>query len=335
MILVPSFASAQDTIIDGSVRAGVEHDNNALRNEDEATPDFLARYFTNVTLTTRAMPRAYITVDLNHGGKFFYEVADADTLLTQVYLGYRQQFVDVFGIYMSVDVKDRTERISDRDYNRGAIGGGIDLTFGDFSARAGASVRYFAFKPSAESSSSSFEGTSRLNYNFTDDFVAGVGYTLARRGFDTPRFELDGDQVVPDQENDRRDLLHLASASIGYRGPVVVDFLYYYILNDSNSYGQNFNRHAFELTITAPLFWEILLTAHAEVQRTTFDDPVILDAITFIDEDNRNSLVASVARPLFDESWEFEIRYSLFLDEFGADSEYQRQTVMTAIGYLF
>ncbi|MEZ4459596.1 MAG: hypothetical protein R3E66_07660 [bacterium] len=322
--------------VSGSVRAGMEYDDNALRTEAvEPVPDFLARYFTALTMQyPAAAPRSSFVFDLAHGGKFFMAEPDADTLLTQVYVGYQQRLGQPIGIYAQLDIKDRTERISRRDYNRGGGGAGLDVFLGDFSLRTGVAARYFAFKPSPDASSSNVESSSRVRWDFLPSAYAALSYTYARRAFSTTRFLLRDGLVEEDPNVERSDTFHVVSASVGWRGPVVLEAAYAYSVNDSNSYGQNLGRHSADLTGTAALPWQLFLSAHLELQRTTYEDPVLIDADFLVDEDNRNSLVGSVARALGD-SWEVEVRYSLYLQEFGVGSDYSRQTVMLAAGYLF
>ena len=73
---------------------------------------------------------------------------------------------------------------------------------------------------------------------------------------------------------------------------------------------------------------------HVELQRTFYDNPLLLDASLQVDEDNRNALIVSLARTL-GQSWEIEGRYSLYVQEFGNASDYRRQTIFLALGYIF
>ncbi len=331
-------ASAQDQYVAGGVRAGAEFDSNANRLEGEqARADFLARYFANVALQGRAGSRGSVTFDVNHGGKFFAEQADADTLLTQVALGYRHRLTSNVGAWTQFDIKDRTERISIRDYNRGGLAGGLDLSIGDVFARAGAGWRYFAYKPSPEFSSSNVEGQASVGWQFAERWQASLGYTFAHRDFDTPRLTVDSSDstsIASVAAEERSDRFHFGQLSVAFRGPVIAQATYALAINTSNSFGQGLTRHILDLTITSELFWDLLASARLELQRTSYADPVLIDASFIIDEDNRNAIVASLARPFLGD-WEVELRYSVYLQEFGVGSDYSRQTVLLAVGYLF
>jgi hypothetical protein len=330
-------ATAQDQFVSGGVRAGAEFDTNANRLEgDDADADGLARYFATLALQARAGQRGALSLDVNHGGKFFVEQVEADTLLTQITLGYRHRLGGGFGAWTNFDIRDRTERVSLRDYNRGGLAGGLEATFGDVFGRVGAGWRYFAYKPSPEFSSSNIEGTMNAGWRFHPRWMATVGYTLAQRDFDTPRLIVDpeDDVGIVETDTEREDLFHFAQVGAEYRGVVIAQAQYALAINRSNSFGQALTRHALEFTLTAGLFWELLASAQLGLQRTSYADPVLIDASFIIDEDNRNALIASLARPFLD-NWEVEVRYALYLQEFGVGSDYSRQTVMLAVGYLF
>ena len=337
----------------GTLRVGVEYDDNALRLEGErARADAVARYFASLGIITPGIADGIASLDLDHGGKFFVREAGADTLLTQLQLAYQQPLAEHVGAFFALEMKDRTERVSQRDYNRGGLGAGIDLFAGPVFARIGGAWRYFAYKPNPESSSSNLEGSLRLRYAIRPDLFLSAGYTIARRGFDTAPLVLEAEDeasvasVSAVATGTREDTFHVGSVGVGYRGPVVVDASYGYAINTSNSYGQGLTRHGLDLTATLPLFWDLFASAHVELQRTAYDDPVLIDASFIVDEDNRNAFVASLARPLFagwagewaegwGEDWEVELRYSLYGQEFGVGSDYRRQTLLLALGYLF
>lgn len=333
--LVPCGAFAQEVQTTGTVRTGMEWDDNVLRTEgEERVSDFLARYFTSVGIGARVFERGTVVFDATHGGKFFVSEAESDELLTALALIYQQRFTPWLGLYAQLDMKDRTERISFRDYNRGGASAGLDFRFSDFVIRAGVGARYFAFKPAPDASSSSAEGQLRLAWEVIPNLRLGAGYTLARRAFDTNRFVLDEDGVFMDEKALREDQFQVVQAFVSWRGPVVLEGSYVFSQNDSNSYGQELTRQGVDVVATAPLLWNFFASLRLEVQRTTYGDPVLIDADFLLDEDNRNSLVGSLART-FGDSWEAEVRYSLYLQEFGVGSDYRRQTVMLAMGYLF
>jgi hypothetical protein len=167
-----------------------------------------------------------------------------------------------------------------------------------------------------------------------------VGYGLTQREFTTSRFVSDPDPAEPStirlRQTDalRRDSFHSANAAVQWQGPLVVELAYHYSNNQSNSYGQGLKRHSADLTLTAPLIWELFVSANLGLQRTLYDDAVLVDANFRVDEENRNQAVVALQLPFLD-GWDAELRYSLFAQEFGGGGDYGRQTLMFALGYTY
>lgn len=324
--------------VSGSVRAGAEYDDNVFRLEgDEREGGFLSRYFGTLDLATRAQQRSVVAASLSHGGKFFFanEQGAADTLLSQASIGYRYRIWQPFGVWVQADLRDRTERILKRDYTTGGIGTGLESGLGPASLRLGGAGRFFAYKPNPEASSANLEGLASASFDVGGGLSFSLGYTVARRAFDTDRFQREGEDVVAIEGELRRDVFHVSRVGVGYRSRQFVGELSYgYSANTSNSFGQGLRRHAVNLTLTAPLPWRLFASLHAELQRTTYDDPVRIDATFLVDEDNRNAGVLSLVRAI-GEHWEVETRYSVYLQEFGVGGDYSRQTFFLAGAYLF
>ena len=331
-------ATAQDARLAGSIRVGAEYDDNVFRREgDEREGGFLSRYFAALDLATRGDKKTVGTASFSHGGKFFFlgEHAPADTLLSQAALGGQHRLVPALTLWVNGDLRDRTERILKRDYTTGGIGGGVMSTLGPVSLRGGGAARYFAFKPNPDASSANIEGVASASIEVLRGLAFTLGYSVARRAFRVDRFDREGEDVVQVADDPRRDYFHTSRAGVGYRAKRIVAELEYALsINSSNSFGQGLRRHAVGVTATAPLPWRLFASAHVEIQRTTYDDPVRIDATFLVDEDNRNAGVLSLVRT-FGENWELEARYSVYLQEFGVGSDYSRQTIFLAVAYGF
>ncbi|MFU8803424.1 MAG: hypothetical protein ACNA8W_06420 [Bradymonadaceae bacterium] len=319
-----------------SVRLGMEYDDNAHRVETaHAKPDFLTRYFTAFDAVHPIHRNSAATLSLRHGGKIFLDERDADTMLTQLDLGYRHRLGDYLSMSVDADIKDRSERLSMRDYNRGGARLGTALGLGPVRLGLAGSWRYFAYKPNPMASTHGPQGHAFLRYFATENIAFDTGYTLARRHSDLPALLLEDDFVVlNDDAPRRRDLFHAFRVGTSLRWHLFIDLHYVYSTNKSNSYGNQLVRHGLELNLTAPLFWEMFLSFRGELQRTRYSDHVLVDDFFVLDEENRNAVIVAVARPIFD-SWELEARYSLYLQEFGVGDPYSRQTFLFALGYLF
>ena len=342
LIAFASSAFAQESAVDtgrsvvGSLKSGVEYDDNVRRESNRSTQGFLTRYFGTIGVVTSPFKRSIVAFDVNHGGKFFFvdDQSDSDTLITQIGTTFQHRFADRFAYDAFIDMKDRTERAPVRDYNRGGGGAGFSLLFDRVDARLGGAWRYFAFKPNPGSSSSNVEGTARLGFRPIDPLKLSLGYTVAPRFFQTDRTDnLDGNIEFIDGEL-RRDLFHTGQVGIGYRGgPFVGQFDYTFSLNRSNSFGQDLVRHAGALSVTFALPLSFYLSARLDLQRTSYDDPVQIDASFLVDEDNRNAVVSSLVKAFG--NFEIEAKYSLYLQEFGVGADYRRQTILFAVAYNY
>lgn len=339
LLAVAGPAAAQDSdgrSVSGTVRAGAEYDDNVFRSDTQKEGGALSRYYAALDVASRAWGPAVVSASLSHGGKFFFSNTHgaADTLLSQGSVAYRHRLLEPLVLFAQADVRDRTERVLKRDYTTGGVGAGLEGSLGPATLRLGGGGRFFAYKPNPEASSANIEGLSTLTLRLPASFSLNLGYNIARRAFDTDRFTRVDEDVVEVEGELRRDVFWVSRAGFGYRGKVVADLSYAYSANSSNSFGQGLRRHSLELTVTAPLPWRLFASVHGELQRTTYDDPVRIDASFLVDEDNRNAAVLSLVRAIGDH-WEIETRYSLYLQEFGVGGDYSRQTIFLAGAYVF
>lgn len=318
-----------------SANAGLEYDNNALRlTGAEASGDFLTRYLLSIDGIMRR-DQDTLLLTFGQGGKLFYREQDADTLLTQLALGWRHRLTGRHEVGFSLDLKDRTERRSLQDYNRGGAGLMSRHRFWRFQLDAQAGWRYFAYKPNPSASSWGPGAGGGVNLELPAGLGARLSYQWLSRGFESARrVQPDGQtmSVVIDETQTRQDTFQALSAHASWRGPVLLDAGYTYSQNTSNSYGQNLARHNLSATLNAPLPLNLFASLKLDLQRTAYEDAVFLDANFRVDEDNRNALVVAMGRPL-GEHWEVEARYSYYAQEFGAGEDYARQTLQLGLGY--
>jgi hypothetical protein len=347
-------AKRQASRLEGSVRLGMEYDNNPLRLQSDDPrlqsddpdldflhdqPDMLARYFATIDSSHRVGAAGQASLRVRHGGKFYQHTAEADALLTQALISYRYRVAERVSVLFNADVKDRTERLSRLDYNRGGIrlGVGWSPDFwspGAWRLSAGAGWRYFAYKPVATLGSQGPQFDGSLRRYFGDTVAGEVSYSLALRDFDSA--DTGGGTQT------RTDTFHTARAGFVYRSDFFIDVMYVLSLNRSTLDAQDLTRHGLELTLTAPLFEEFYGSSKLQLQRTQIDDQSRPDALFFVDEENRNVAVLSLARPI-GESWEVEGRWSMYLEEFEDDGpsggqvalNYSRQTFLLAVGWGF
>jgi hypothetical protein len=337
-VCAPSLGYAEPDA-EANVRAGVEYDDNALRVEgDDTVADGLARYFADLSLADRFGSASAFRAHLAHGGKFYFEEIGADALVTQLSASAATRWLSWVSTTLGANVKDRVERgdpegrVAKRDYDRGAVHGGVALRWGPLRLSPRVEWRWFVFKPDAASSSTGPGARLSATWVAHETFAVSATWTDVRRTFESKALTLEDERPVRGLDA-REDRFRVGALSLTYRGPVVAETSYSYSFNDSNSYGQGLARHSASLALTSRLPWQFFISAQGELQTTTYDDPVFIDASLTVDEDNRNALTISLARSF--EDWELELRYGLFRQEFGVGGVYRRQTFMVGAGYTF
>lgn len=330
MMCFVDHAAAQSSL-QAQARTSAEFDDNALRNvQENAVGDGLMRYFLGLNGIWALDANESLNMSVKQGGKFFATQRDANTLLTQVSVGYAVRPVEQFTLRLNARMKDRTERASLQDYNRGSLGAEMTWRLKALELGVQGGWRYFAFKPDASTGSHGPDWGARARVGGRR-WSLSAGYQGVQRRFDVLSFAKQEDTLVRGQSL-RQDVLHVASLQGGFRGAVVLNVGGSYTVNRSNSYGQNFEQIRGDVTLTAPLFWSLYGSLRAELLQTTFDDPIFVDSVFQIDEDNRNTVVAALAWP-FAEHWDVALRYSLYTQALGSQTDYQRQLFSFALGW--
>lgn len=346
-----SAQAAPTRAIQTGVRLGTEHDDNALRTTTNPQQDWLTRYFASLDLALRhPADRSVVALSMSQGGKLFLENNAADMLLTQASLTWQKYLPttrrQVF-TRLTLDFKDRTERRSLQDYYRaGGMWGIGGRPWENLLVEARGGVRTFAFKPNPAASSRGFAANLSALVDLPAQLSLATSYSWTQRRFALPRqlrvFPESPEGVTADEnqvylepgDRVRQDLFHAVTSSLAWRGPVLADLTYTWSLNRSNSYGQDLQRHNLGLSLTASLPWKLFCAGSIELQRTRYDDPILLDANFLIDEDNRNMGTLSLVRAIKG-GWEAELRSSIYLQEFGGVDDYSRRTIMFAMGHHF
>jgi hypothetical protein len=325
-----------ETDVEGTLRTGIEYDSNARRRPEGrgVARDGLGRYFLTLEGRLPGTGDGSLRLRLRQGGKVFLQTSEADTLLTEAGVTYRHRLGKHWSAGLDVGLKDRLERRSRQDYNRGRATAGTTLRLDPVYVRARAGWRYFAFRPNPASSSHGPTGSIDAGLDLGKGWRLHGRYGLSRRLFRARRLVRREGLVQRDTERRRRDWLHVVRTGIAYRSGVILEGNYTFWSNVSNAYGQGLTRHGVELATTIPLPWRLYVSAQIQLQRTRYEDPLFLGPNFTVDENDRNSLVASVART-FGEHWEIETRYRLFLEEFGSARPYRRQTGFLGLGYVF
>lgn len=335
--LVPQSAGADEELTrwSTSLRWGLEVDDNPERLEGYQGPsDLLTRYLLGADIVTEIDPSGQVSATIRHGGTLFHRQQDASAILTQIN-GQGSLRVNPHLVLMAlVDVKDRSERQSERDYNRGGASMRAVAMMGDFQLWAGPGWRYFAFKPAPASSNRGPRLQSGARWAVRNDLSLDASWAHIWRDYSSPAWEIRDDHFVPVADGvERSDRYQVWQIGARYQRHLNARLDYRFAHNRSNSFGKGLRRHSLEATMTLPLFWEVFASARLEVQRTRYEDPVLIDEIFILDEENRNNLALALARSI-GQRWEVELRYNLFAQEFGIDGRYRRHTILMGIGFF-
>lgn len=328
-------AAADDGRVDWSaqLRWGLEYDDNPQRLDGyEGGGDSLTRYVFGGDARSPVGEDGQVSVSLRHGGKFFRRQTAANAAVTQVGGSGTWRQSRWFYLQGLVDLKDRSERGRDRDYTRGGAALRVGSSLGPTRLWADGGWRFFTFKPTPSSSNRGPQLRLGARWLIRGDLVGQLSWTRRWRSYDRIALTVRDDRFVPlGDDVERRDLYQVWAASLQYRDRINARLRYQLAINDSNSYGQGFRRHALEARLTVPLPWEVFVSARAELQRARYESPIDIDDSLRLDEDHRNAFVAAASRNIVG-PWEAELRYSIFAHEFGADGDYRRQTIALLIG---
>lgn len=336
----PAQAQDDESPLRLNLKLGLESDSNPSREEGpNPRGDVLTRYFLKASYAAAVQPGQRASARLLSGGKLFERVDREDALLNQVDLSYtalplwslEQRWLS---LWARAGFKDRTERGSQRDYLRMASAAGLGGRWSWLNLSAGVGYGLFHYKPDGRLSSQGLTLEAQASASWSDDWLLALSWSQAQRGFAAPRFvqRASGD-VVAQEERPRQDEVTAASASVTWRGPVILGLSATLLENQSNSYGQALRRYGGTLLLTAPLPWEIFVSARLGLLRTFFADRIfIIDDTLSINEENRNTLVIEVERPLWG-ALGLSASYSLYTQEFGAsDADYLRQLLFAGVG---
>lgn len=317
-------AAASGLFFDTLIKAGLEVDTNARRLNGASTePELLERFFLELGLGSSEDDHV-IRGSLRVGAKHFHETGDEDAVVTDLSASLQRRLVGDFGALLQLSARDRTEHGHLRDYARIGAQVGLYVRPGSFDLRAGPLVGYFLYKPDSELSSGYLGAFVNAAWAISDVFTWSLSYTYQSRNYSQRRIEESSAGLVYNQDEAREDNSHTVGTSLRVQTAFLVRLDAYWQRNLSNSFGKPFSRIVARLSATVSLPWELYLNAQASIQRTTFDEGVLIDPTFTVDDENRNSFELGVSRSLLD--WlGAEVRYSLYLQEFGGDEvDYER-----------
>lgn len=337
-VLVSGSAWSQDnTLVDFSL--GLESDSNARRVEGtEVAGDTLTRYFLQVQHREAVGSGQTVGFSLRSGGKLYDSTKEEDALLHQASMTYGLLPLLAWGhrwlfVQARANVKDRTERGNQRDYLRLSSSGSLGVSWEGVSLVGGTGYSVFHYKPNPKSSNHGLLLDLALRWNLNDTWVFHGSVSRSVRDFESDRRQSEpGGSVVLVEGDLRRDTSLVYTGGASYQGFWVVGASLSYLRNRSDSYGQAFQRYGATLTASVPLPWSFFAHLRASLFRIHFEDEVYLDESLALDEENRNTFIVELERPLYGRLYG-TARYSMFLQESGvSEADYQRRLFFLGLG---
>jgi len=331
VVLFPTTAIASGLSIGGVVSAGSEIDSNPERlSGDTSNLDLVERLFIELS-TTSSEDRHTVSSTLRAGAKKFHETDQEDTFVIDFSAAYHRLIVPHLILNLGVSGRDRTERGHQRDYARVGATGGLTLDWEPIRFRVGGGYHYFLYKPVDTLSSGTLSFNVGLVWQPTEIIRVTVGYYFGKKGYGQDRLEEQGLGLTVVPGEGRSDGGHTVSTSLDILTSFLTRLEVSWQRNESNSFGKSFSRLVARLAFTFSLPAEIFVSARTSVQRTTFDEGILIDPTLTVDDENRNTLELVISRDIVE--WlGVEMRYSLYLQEFGGDdAEYQRHLIYAGL----
>lgn len=330
-LLLPTNAIASGLSVEGVVSAGSEIDSNPERLSGETSNlDLVERLFIELS-TTSSEDRQSISGTLRAGAKKFHDTDEEDTFVVDFSAAYQRLIVPHLILNLGMSGRDRTERGHQRDYARVSASGGLTLDWEPIRLRVGAGYQYFLYKPVDTLSSGTVSLNVGLAWQPSEIIRLTVGYHFGKKGYGQGRLADQGLGLTVVSGEGRSDGGHTVSTRLDILTSFLTRLEVSWQRNESNSFGKSFSRLVARLGFTFSLPLEIFVSARTSIQRTTFDEGILIDPTLTVDDENRNTLELVASRDIVD--WlGVELRYSLYLQEFGGDdAEYQRHLIYAGL----
>jgi hypothetical protein len=333
LLLAGSVARADDLSADGLVKTGIEIDTNPSRLSG-ASPasetDVVERLYLELGLSS-AQPAMGIGASARIGLKRFHETREEDALVADLSVGATRRLWDGGGLALSLSARHRGERGHIRDYVR--LGASLALVWepGPLRLRAGPEVGWFLYRPDPELSSTGPGAGFELGWQIVEAFRVQLGYRFQLRYYDQRQVASEAGTLRLVESAAREDVGHTGGLTFALETSFLARLELFVQRNDSNSFGKSLTRFGGRLATTFSLPGEVFLHGTASVQRTSFDDEVLIDPTFGVDDENRNAFEVSLSRDV----WRWlgaEVRYSLYLQEFGGDdAAYERHLIYAGL----
>jgi hypothetical protein len=351
----PGAASADAPAVRLDLEAGSELDTNVHRDVGVGGPAG-GRLTARGAISWRASLRHALRVRAVAAVKAFgapTEASEENVALVSGDARWEARITDTLGWTGIVSYYDSIETHSstyvDRDFRTGDAAGGLTL-LADRGHRVSvnAGYRLFAYKPN---SSYDFSGphaglTWRKAWQADEDdpiWDLSFSYNAHQRryGGEARINSCPPDQDVTEMCLDtagftRVDLFHAAAVELTWTSTRILGARYELQIDDSNSFGESFIRHRFDLSATTELPRDVFLTAKVVLQ---FSDDLLFGCDECGDltgeDDTRNAFILHFTREV-GAAWMLEARAAYFTDAFTPSSQaYRRGTIYLGAIYTF
>lgn len=340
-----------------SVESGFELDSNATRLtiDQPQTMAGLVRLVLNGRLAWNPSKTHALSIWYGGGGKLFWDgdADEANEVLHYGGIGWSWAMRPAFVFSLQGHHYDSYQQGSIQDFRTAVVSTAFRWT----QAPTGRSVaveggyRGFQYKPDPNYDFHS----ATLSANFEQKLTSGLrdtlvdwrlraDYALAWRLYRD--YQLlpptlcgnGGPPICSVQTSTRRmDWNHLFRVGADYVGNAVASLWYSLEINQSNSYGKPYFRHAVGLSFTTPMLWEVYFSVKGVVQLSQFVDPYLLlqtsgTDYTSVDDENRSSVVVQLSRDIVDDLTVL-VRYGAFVNEASTVAGYLRHLWFLGLRY--
>ena len=334
----PPLAHAGSLDYRARLQVAAELDTNAERKEgNERRTDGDLRLWGSGSLTWRPGEDHVVSARLDVGAKVFFQANDEDLFVTSGNLGYFYSPADWLSLGADAAVKDRRERSSATDYLQGGGGGSLRLRLAsrlDLRLRAG--YGRFTFRP--DDTNFGYRGDDyslELTAFLARRMRLAASYSFARRGYEALTFVPSPTvpMTVTTGSELRGDQVHTSELRWRFLRTVLFEAAYSFQWVRSNSVGFSYARHRVTAQVSTRLPWNLFAHLAGALQLLSFRDPIYVDPVLFIEDDNRNWVSAKLSRAL-GAGVSLELRYAFFASGLAGDPLYYRRHV-ASLGFAY
>ena len=263
-------------------------------------------------------PGQLVRGSLRVGAKQFNRSNSEDAYVVDAAALWRRQLLEDLGVFARIGARNRVERRHARDYARAEGRVGLAFQPGDVSLSAAPTASYFLYRPDSSLSRASFGLATAASWQLLRPLRLSADYRYDRRSYVQQQI-LAGPPLALGQRG-RQDDTHQAGVGVHVQVGFLSSLELLWQRNLSNSFGRGFSRLRGRLSATFSLPLQLFVSTQASIQRTVFDDSVLIDPSVSIDDEDRNAFVFNLGGEF--SAWlGWEVRYSLFTQEFKGGSQ--------------